>query len=174
MSILSFLNGGTGVAIGKTASTANLLDINLNTAINGNFSQTNGNVTLDATSKQAWLTALAPDVLYNNTSGTNSTITLSSSAANYDHMTIYYKYGSSDVYSSVDLYEPDGKNVNLFIGGTGNDTGYFWPTGWDITISGASITTRATNRYYAATSVTANSVTTSKTNALVITRVEAW
>lgn len=171
---LSALANGTGLGIGKKAITSNLLDINFNTQINKNFSQRNAtNVQLDNETKQAWRTALAPKILFSGDS--NGTITLSESAANYSHMRIYYRvYNDANGYRSVKIFEPDGKNVNLFAGETGQDNGYFWPAGRDITINGTSITTRATNRYYAASSVSASSRTTAKTNYVYITCVEVW
>lgn len=50
--------------------------------------------------------------LYNNTSGTNGTITLSQSAANFTKIKIYYK-DINDSYGSVEVYAPNGKNVEL-------------------------------------------------------------
>lgn len=242
---IDFLNGGTGVSIGKSATTTSLFDVALNTRIdNKNLYIKSNNITSNTTvttstygrymyfkdsndknigfidpsfstsgsqgirfytvraigsttyyngftlwvnstgsptvsfynsdCKRAWLTALTPDVLYNNTTGTDGTVTLSSSAAGYDHMTIYFKHSDVAVYGSVDLYQPDGKNANLFLGGTGNDNGYFWPLGRDVTVSGTSIITRATNRYYYPSSVSSSSITTGKTNKIKIVRVEAW
>lgn len=124
-------------------------------------------------SKNAWLKALTPDVLY--TGDSNGTIELSASAADYTHMKIYYRvFNDSNAYRSVKIYQPDGKNVNLFAGVAGNNNGYFWPAGRDIYINGTSISTRATNRYYSASTVTASSRTVSKTNSVYIVRVEAW
>ena len=175
---LSPLADGTGLGIGKKAITSNLLDINFNTQINKNFSQKNAtNIQLDNETKKAWRAALAPKILFSGDS--NGTITLSESAANYSHMRIYYRVyndanGYRSGYRSVKIFEPNGKNVNLFAGDTGYDNGYFWPTGRDITINGTSITTRETNRYYAASSVSASSRTTAKTNYVYITCVEVW
>ena len=171
---LSSLADGTGLGIGKKAITSNLLDINFNTQINKNFSQRNAtDIQLDDETKKAWRVALAPKILFSGDS--NGIITLSESAANYSHMRIYYRvYNDANGYRSVKIFEPNGKNVNLFAGETGYDNGYFWPAGRDITINGTSITTRETNRYYAASSVSASSRTTAKTNYVYITCVEVW
>lgn len=54
-------------------------------------------------------------VLYNdsNGTGTNSTVTLSESAANFDYLEIYY-YASS-LHKSEKIYSPNGKKVDLSI-----------------------------------------------------------
>lgn len=54
------------------------------------------------------------DVLYNNDTGGSGTITLSKSVAQYDHIRIYFGY-ETYARSSVDVYNPNGKQVNLFM-----------------------------------------------------------
>ena len=56
-----------------------------------------------------------PTVLYNNATGTAGTVTLSASAANYNHMRIYYRASdnSGNPVNSVDIYSPNGKYVGL-------------------------------------------------------------
>lgn len=64
---------------------------------------------------------LRPEVLFSG--HTNSAVTLSDSAANYEHMKIYYDSltgGTTPVYGSVCIYNPNGKSVNLFIGEAGS------------------------------------------------------
>lgn len=60
-------------------------------------------------------------VLYNNAAGSATSVTLSSSAANFNHMRIYYSsntaanalgYANGGV-SSVDVYSPNGKYIDL-------------------------------------------------------------
>ena len=51
-------------------------------------------------------------VLYNNTSGTTGTVTLSSSAANFKYLEIFYNC-SVGGYGSVKVYSPNGKSVCL-------------------------------------------------------------
>lgn len=112
------------------------------------------------------------DVLYDNSEGDEGTITLSASAANYDHMVIYFTNRS--VCSSVEVYKPNGKNANLFIGGTTQAGGVLWPLGRDISINGTAITTRDSVRYYGAQSATSTGYTLQKANVMYIYRVEAW
>ncbi len=51
-------------------------------------------------------------VLYDNSSGTTSTITLSSSSANFDYLAIYFKT-SNGSYDFTEVPSPNGKLVNL-------------------------------------------------------------
>lgn len=51
-------------------------------------------------------------LLYYNSNGSNGNISLSDSASNYDYIEIFYRTNDMD-YSSVKVYEPDGKNVIL-------------------------------------------------------------
>ncbi len=127
--------------------------------------------------KEAWHTVLRPEVLFSG--HTNSTVTLLDSAANYEHMKIYYDSligGTTPLYGSVCVYNPNGKSVNLFIGEAGaNGSDRFpWWKGRDITISGTSITTRTTNRYYDTASSNKTTRTTTAVNNMYIDRVEAW
>lgn len=112
------------------------------------------------------------DVLYDNETGDEGTITLSASAENYDHMVIYFTNRS--VCGSVEVYKPNGKNANLFIGGTTQAGGVLWPLGRDISISGSTITTRDSVRYYGAQSATSTGYTLQNANVMYIYRVEAW
>lgn len=50
--------------------------------------------------------------LYDNSSGTTGTITLSQSAANFTKIKIYYK-DINNSYGNVEVYAPNGKNVEL-------------------------------------------------------------
>ena len=52
-------------------------------------------------------------VLYNNTSGTSGTITLSDSAANYDYLVFYYDAYQDSAYCSTKIYNANGKSVGL-------------------------------------------------------------
>lgn len=62
------------------------------------------------TSGTAWM----GDTLYSNSSGTTGNITLSSSAANYTMLEIFYRDNDS-VYSCTKVYSPNGKHVTLTI-----------------------------------------------------------
>ena len=110
-------------------------------------------------------------VLYNNSSGTTGTVTLSNSAANFNHMRIYFRSNrnSVDYYSSVDVYSPNGKTVSLecmIIDGS-----YAYHNYKAATISGTSITNTSGYGWYGNN---ASSATTVGQNNIYITRVEAW
>lgn len=68
--------------------------------------------------QKPWRTAInaaeKPTQLYNNASGTTGTVTLSSSAANFNHIRIYYGY-ETYARTSADVYDPNGKQISLFI-----------------------------------------------------------
>ena len=80
--------------------------------------------------------------LYNNTSGSNGTITLGSSSANYDYIEIFFKENSNkSVLSSVKVYSPNGKNVALTSFENTDDYNYFMNIkSSNVSISGTSIT----------------------------------
>lgn len=76
-----------------------------------------------------------PQVLYSNASGTNGTITLSETAANFSYFEIYF-WG--DGYDIIKVYNPNGKKAALFSGNASGGTVYMYYSG--INISGTSIT----------------------------------
>ena len=105
--------------------------------------------------------------LYNSSTGTDGTVTLSSSAANYNHMRIYFKKnGDSGACSSTDVYSPNGKKVGLVGANVSGTTGQLF--GKVVSISGTSIT-KTVDLYF-------NTTGTSGTNDsnVYIYRVEAW
>ena len=111
-------------------------------------------------------------MLYDNPVGDRGTILLSASAAGYGHMRIYY-CSNDFTYGSVDVLEPDGKKVSL-IQATPNTNGI--PTYVKyrcVLISGTSISTWDGGRY-SEVQTNANGLSTSNTNNLFITHVEAW
>lgn len=55
--------------------------------------------------------ATVPVELYNSSSGTTGTVSLSDSSANYSYIEIFFKYNS--MYKSVKVYQPDDKSVLL-------------------------------------------------------------
>ena len=111
-------------------------------------------------------------VLYDNPSGSNDTITLEDSAANYDYMRIYFfKNGDSSARSSTDVYEPDGKRVSLIMVNP-YDESNVQAVGKAVTISGTSIT-NCRRETYANTGNGGIWVTTT-TPTICIYRVEAW
>jgi hypothetical protein len=54
-----------------------------------------------------------PKNLYNNTTGTNGTVQLSETAANFSFLRIYYR-NDNNRYGSITVYSPNGKTVNIF------------------------------------------------------------
>lgn len=141
------------------------------------FSQAGGTVTLDSTSRAAWLSALAPDVLYNDPTGTGGAVTLSASAADYDHMCIYTrKNNDSSAEFSTLVYKPDGKHVAIMTANAVASTTQLMLA--NVYISGTSIT-RYKTEVFANPSATSTYTAvqggySSPSNSLYIFRVEAW
>ena len=108
-------------------------------------------------------------VLYNNTSGTTSTVTLSESAANFTYLEIYYTRMGTFT-KSVKVYNANGKTVNLTDFYKMDDTTYQSQTE-DAAISGTSITRG--KRFYAnfVTGSTAVANGTTDSPLFAITRV---
>ena len=117
-------------------------------------------------------TAVYPDVLFN--AGIPSETfpkkyTLSKSSASYSHMRIYFATNNK-LYSSIDVYRPNGKTVYLMSGNTNHDP-KFYIKYTEVKINSMSI------------DVTANSFGTVRinptpthnaVNKVCIVRVEAW
>lgn len=118
--------------------------------------------------------ACKPTQLYNNTSGSNGTITLSASAANYNHMRIYYKNTDdpANSVSSVDVYFPNGKIVNLACV-DGYATGNTWFQVRLVKINGTSIATYS-NDYTQAFVKSDGTADSMHSNYVSIVRVEGW
>lgn len=107
------------------------------------------------------------DVLYDDADGAAS-VTLSESAENYSHMRIYFKKnGDSYAHGSVDVYEPNGKNVALLVINPYDST-HTQFAGRAVSISGASISGLYREGYMNTT------WQTTETPSVYITRVEAW
>ena len=78
--------------------------------------------------------------LYNNTTGSNSAITLSESAANFTYLEIFYR-NNDNYYNSTKIYQPNGKIAYLdadypYTSGEG----YSYAKKTSVQISGTSIT----------------------------------
>lgn len=84
------------------------------------------------------LEILAQKVLYENASGSNSNITLSDNASNYEYIEIYFRDNDYD-YNSAKVYKPNGKKVSL-ISQLNNSNNTIWFKVVLITISEKSIT----------------------------------
>ena len=116
--------------------------------------------------------------LYNNTNGSNGTITLSASSANYTYLDIYFLFGATEgpysgpVHGFVRVYAPNGKVATL------NGTWvYNSSTGATQTVTKQVLinTNKITNKSYSAFNVQNNSACwSSYANAVYITRVDGW
>lgn len=139
---------------------------------------------VSVTSPAAWRTALElgtmsseaasdyskkPTTLYNNSSGTTGTVTLSQSAANFDHIRIAFGYPTDSVYQSITVCNPNGKYTQLCIPETSGSNG--WVIGRNVYISGTSIATRG--NWYGEGRVN-DSYGWSNTNGTSIYKVEGW
>jgi hypothetical protein len=85
-------------------------------------------------------------ILYDNASGTNSTVILSETAANFGYLEIFYQEAANNnTFNSVKVYAPNGKRVSL----TSRRLGDSKTTVFDenININGTSITVSARSNY---------------------------
>ena len=106
-------------------------------------------------------------VLYNNTTGTNGTVTLSETSANFTYLDIFYHDNNND-HGHVRVYSPNGKRAILMAGWAGDSS----TTNYNhkiktVNISGNKITTYG----YVEAHIDG---TLSKVNYIYIDRVEGW
>ncbi len=121
-----------------------IIKVSQTTGTNGQIVDSlDGNSTTDAPSQRA-VNTLKPVELYNNTSGSNGTITLSDSSANYRYIEIYYK-SNDNYYNSVKVQNPNNKSITLMNMTPVSTNIYIKST--LIEISGATITPRANRTY---------------------------
>ena len=109
-------------------------------------------------------------VLYNNTNGTTGTVTLSQSAANFNHMRVYATTPYGD--TSVDIVNPNGKEFTMSAISTDNSgitTMYIIQQ--RRAISGTSMTVHDNGYAYFDSN---NSVTVNANAYMKVIRVEAW
>lgn len=107
-------------------------------------------------------------VLYYNDSNTSTTITLSESVANYNYLRIYFhKTNDSWQRNSLDVYDPNGKTVNLILTNPNGTTQYLESALFNISGTSISISSRSS-------STLSNNITTQNTSYIAIYRVEAW
>lgn len=94
--------------------------------------------------------------MYSNTSGTNGTITLSETAANFSYLEIYF-VPDSNVLTMTKVYNPNGKGASL--SATNYYQGYIYVKGTYLAISGTSLTWSYTGWLYGTggSSLTVNS-----------------
>lgn len=116
-----------------------------------------------------WYSASEGVVLYNNSSGTNGTITLSTSAAKFNYLEVFFTDNNGRGGGYVKVYSPNGKTVDLsIIEACESSSTYFRRTAY--TISGTSMTPSSTRAGYV--SITGSTVAhSSGTNYIKITRV---
>lgn len=103
-----------------------------------------------------------PVVLYNNTTGTNGTVDLSETSANFTYLEIFYR-NNDQQYSSVKVYNPDGKYVSLLT--TYIASSYFMMKGARIQISGNKINKLS---YYEGNAYNQATWTTSANNTYIV------
>lgn len=82
---------------------------------------------------------LMPYSLYTNDSGSNGTIALSDSAANYEFIEIFYK-DDINQYTSTKIYQPNGKKITLFMSVVNPNNSQTFVQSSCKEISGTSIT----------------------------------
>lgn len=109
--------------------------------------------------------------LYNNATGTTGTVTLSATAANYNHMRIYFKATNDNTQcGSVDVYSPNGKYVSLcLVTPVSSPQAGVWVKGAVVHVSGTSITRTVSGNGFAGVADDGNT-----NNNIYIYRVEAW
>lgn len=111
---------------------------------------------------------LSGQVLYNNTSGTAGTVTLSDSAENYTYLEIFYRSSVDNACGSVKVFSPNGKLVHL--GTIHYVFDYDYAKFALVSVSGSMITF---SQNYQIT-IKNNGSTYSAENAIFITRVVGY
>ena len=109
-----------------------------------------------------------PTSLYNNSNGSNGTITLSQTAANFNYIEIYYALNTDSGYSCSKVQSPNGKKANLQIV-NGIATNNISIAGCTISISGTSVTFSAGKTIAIASGFTLNGF--SNTNEIKIYKI---
>lgn len=108
-----------------------------------------------------------PVVLFENANGTQGTITLNETAANFEYIEIFFR--SNDMlFNSVKVSDPDGKNVDLvttFPFNSDNNTSLIKTTA--VRISGTSVTVLS----YGTTVFSNSGNTITNSNAIYITKI---
>ena len=92
-----------------------------------------------ATAARTNLEVMKAYSLYNNSSGTSGTVTLSDSSSNYEYIEIYFK-DNDNCYASFKAYGPNGKTLLLTTNKTASAGSKGWIKNAKIEISGSSIT----------------------------------
>ena len=169
-------NYGSGICFGG-ADTKGLLSVKYDTPsiklAGGNGKPIKWWIGLTGTSGRTYDLNVAARVnLYNNTDGTNGTVTLSETSANFSYIDIYFRSNDGTNYvSSTRIYSPNGKYTYLnFTFNGGNDTTIYHKFARAY-VNGTSITLdRAKQHSYSNGSTAA--VTTA--NNIYIVRVDGY
>lgn len=112
--------------------------------------------------KADWTTIVTK--LYETQNGTNATFQLSESAANFKRLRFFFRSNDGD-YSSLDVYEPDGKTISTEVVHPVPTASYSKITLWGI--SGTTVTKGVSIQV-------ANDGTIQSADYVYITRVEGW
>lgn len=113
--------------------------------------------------------AIVPAVLFED-EGETGNLTLTKSAAGFEHMRIYFKKSNGqEAYSSIDVFQPDGKRVDMTVFEPYHTEQVTWFASRTVDISGTAITT-----YDYANGKLGSSPSGGNSNEVAITRVEAW
>jgi hypothetical protein len=142
------------------------------TAINGMFPVSiadGGTGSNTATGARTNLAVMTGVQLYYNASGTQSTIQLDDSSANYSYLEIYYM-NDDDKTSCVKIDNPNGKSVELSMIAYWNGLMYLRTA--VVSISGTSITWNS--NYIGWATVGANGTTTYNNNLIYITKIVGY
>ena len=108
------------------------------------------------------------EVIYDNSAGTNGTVTLSVNASQYMYLEIFYYYGGG-YYSSEKIANPNGKKVNMKGVMINHTSSAVYVAGTTSTINGTTITPN----YYGEYTVTSNSFAF-KESRIFITKVVGY
>lgn len=136
------------------------------------FINTNGRMWMrygvNSATMSGWVSIPNYKTLYENSSGTQGTVTLSETSANFSYMEIYYRItDGANIGKSVKVYAPNGKRVELDYTNADN-AGNAWYKGKEVNISGTSITK------FSAVEVTLKGATTTNTDRIFITKVVGY
>lgn len=104
--------------------------------------------------------------LYENTTGTTGTVTLSDSSANYQYLEIFYQNSTKAGTGSVKVYSPNGKGIDMMLSSTASGNNIYIVM-CRANISGNKITpsTYSTNHW------SGSDLSIDKTNGVYIYRV---
>lgn len=111
---------------------------------------------------------IKPVILFNDVSGTNSTITLSDSAINYEYVEIIFRNNDNSFQSTGKLYNANGHTIYLISIGV-NNNGKSWLKATEVKLNGNKIT--FSNNYSEITLANGSSVSVVHTNSNYITKV---